>query len=99
VADHFFDRAQEKLKTCYIPERLPAYSRSLFYALNSRPFLFFLAEMTDIKGLIPDPYFRSKGLSPIPIFRAVAFIRSETAVTWISMPISTTTASSILSVG
>ena len=64
-ADHFFDRAQEKLKTCYIPERLPAYSRSLFYALNSRPFLFFLKEMTGIKGLIPDPYFQGGGIHSV----------------------------------
>ena len=61
-AETSFDRAQEKLKTSYVPERLPAYTRSLFYALNSRPMLFFLEEMTGIKGLIPDPYFLGGGI-------------------------------------
>ena len=50
-AEASFDRAQERLKSSYIPERLPTYTRSLFYALNSRPMLFFLEELTGIKGI------------------------------------------------
>jgi Rps23 Pro-64 3,4-dihydroxylase Tpa1-like proline 4-hydroxylase len=57
-----FQRAQENLKTQYNPERLPTYSRELFHAFNSRPFLLFLEEMTGIKGLIPDPYFIGAGV-------------------------------------
>ncbi len=61
-AESSFNRAQEKLKTSYIPERLPPYTRSLFYALNSRPFIAFLEELTGIDGLIPDPYFIGAGI-------------------------------------
>lgn len=57
-----FDRPQEKLKTSYVPERLPSYTRNLFYVLNSRPFVQFLEGMTGIKGLIPDPYFAGGGI-------------------------------------
>ncbi|UWQ92488.1 2OG-Fe(II) oxygenase [Rhodobacteraceae bacterium M382] len=57
-----FDRPQEKLKTSYTPERLPPYTRQLFYALNSRPVLGFVEELTGIKGLIPDPYFAGGGV-------------------------------------
>lgn len=57
-----FDRAQERLKTTYIPERLPLYTKNLFYAFNSRPFILFLEEMTGIEGLIPDPYFNGAGV-------------------------------------
>jgi hypothetical protein len=35
--------------------------RSFFHALNSRPFIEFLENMTGIKGLIPDPYFLGGG--------------------------------------
>lgn len=61
-AETSFDRAQEKLKTSYQPERLPAYTRSLFYSLNSKPVLLFLQELTGIRGLIPDPYFMGGGI-------------------------------------
>ncbi len=61
-AEMKFDRAQEKLKTSYQPERLPAYTRSLFHALNSKPVLMFLQELTGIRGLIPDPYFMGGGI-------------------------------------
>ncbi|GGH29803.1 2OG-Fe(II) oxygenase superfamily protein [Cribrihabitans marinus] len=61
-AETSFDRPQEKLKTSYVPERLPDYTRRLFYALNSRPVLGFLEELTGIKGLIPDPYFAGGGI-------------------------------------
>lgn len=62
AAETSFDRAQERLKTSYLPERLPAYTRRLFYALNSRPVLGFVEELTGIKGLIPDPYFAGGGV-------------------------------------
>ncbi|MFV2051376.1 2OG-Fe(II) oxygenase [Aliiroseovarius sp. YM-037] len=61
-AESSFDRDQERLKTSYSPERLPAYTRNLFYALNSRPFILFLEELTGIQGLIPDPYFMGGGI-------------------------------------
>ncbi|MDB6178596.1 2OG-Fe(II) oxygenase [Paracoccus sp. Z330] len=61
-AETSFNRAQERLKTSYVPERLPKGTRDLFYALNSRPFLLFLEQMTGIKGLIPDPYFIGAGI-------------------------------------
>lgn len=57
-----FDRPQERLKTSYLPERLPPYTRNLFYVLNSRPFLLFLEKLTGIAGLIPDPYFAGGGI-------------------------------------
>lgn len=52
----------EKLKTSYNPDRMPVFSRSVFHALNSRPFLQFLENMTGIKGLIPDPYYGGGGI-------------------------------------
>ncbi|KGJ06211.1 Proline 4-hydroxylase (includes Rps23 Pro-64 3,4-dihydroxylase Tpa1), contains SM-20 domain [Paracoccus halophilus] len=61
-AETSFDRPQEKLKTSYVPERLPLYTRNLFYVLNSRPFVQFLENLTGIKGLIPDPYFAGGGV-------------------------------------
>ncbi|MCJ7873091.1 2OG-Fe(II) oxygenase [Phaeobacter sp. J2-8] len=61
-AEDSFDRPQEKLKTSYLPERLPPYTRQLFYVLNSRPFVRYLEEMTGISGLIPDPYFAGGGV-------------------------------------
>ena len=61
-AERMFDRSQEKLKSQFVPERLPSYTRSLLYALNSRPFLMFLEELTGIDGLIPDPYFTGGGV-------------------------------------
>ncbi len=64
-AEASFNRAQEKLKTSYSPERLPTYTRNLFYVLNSRPFLQFLEEMTGISGLIPDPYFMGGGIHKV----------------------------------
>lgn len=61
-AEAAFDRAQEKFKTSYNPERLPQYTRNLFQAFNARPFILFLEEMTGIKGLIPDPYYIGAGI-------------------------------------
>jgi Rps23 Pro-64 3,4-dihydroxylase Tpa1-like proline 4-hydroxylase len=62
VPEASFARAQENLKTAYNPDRLPTYSRALFHAFNSRPFLMFLEEMTGITGLIPDPYYMGAGI-------------------------------------
>lgn len=61
-AETFFNSPQEKLKSSYMPERLAPYTRMLFYALNARPFLTFLEELTGIQGLIPDPYFAGGGI-------------------------------------
>ena len=61
-AERSFDAAQERFKSQYNPDRLPAYSRDLFRTFNSRAFIFFLEEMTGIKGLIPDPYFIGAGI-------------------------------------
>lgn len=61
-AEASFQRAQENLKSSYSPERLPDYTRHLFYAFNSLPFLMFLEEMTGIKGLIPDPFYIGAGI-------------------------------------
>ncbi len=61
-AEEGYSRAQENLKFSYIPERLPHYTKNLFYAFNSRPFILFLEQMTGIKGLIPDPYFMGAGI-------------------------------------
>ncbi len=61
-AESSFDRAQERLKTSYLPERLPVYTRQLFQAFNGRAFIGFLEEMTGIQGLIPDPYFHGAGI-------------------------------------
>lgn len=60
--DGSFSGKHEMLKIQRTAERLPFYSRSFLYALNSRPFLQFLENMTGIKGLIPDPYFIGGGL-------------------------------------
>jgi Rps23 Pro-64 3,4-dihydroxylase Tpa1-like proline 4-hydroxylase len=41
------------------------YIRSLFFFFSSAPFVQFLEGMTDIKGLIPDPFFQGGGLHEI----------------------------------
>jgi 2-oxoglutarate-Fe(II)-dependent oxygenase superfamily protein len=56
-----FDRNQERYKTSFNPDYLPAQLRSFFYALNSQPFISFLENMTGVEGLIPDPYFLGGG--------------------------------------
>jgi hypothetical protein len=60
-----FDRAQERLKFQFHPDRLPARSRALFYAFNSHPFIKVLENITGIKGLVPDPYFLGAGFHEI----------------------------------
>ncbi len=57
-----FAAEEEKLKSQYMPDRLPDFSRHLFQSFNSRHFILFLEEMTGIKGLIPDPYFMGAGI-------------------------------------
>lgn len=52
----------EKLKTSFNPDRMPTYTKAVFHALNSRPFIQFLENMSGIKGLIPDPYYRGGGI-------------------------------------
>ena len=64
-AEDSYNRAQERLKTSYNPERLPFYTKALFHAFNSRPFIFFLEKMTGINGLIPDPYFAGAGIHKV----------------------------------
>lgn len=54
--------ANENLKTSFNPDRMPAYSRAVFNALNSRAFIQFLEQMSGIKGLIPDPYYMGGGI-------------------------------------
>ena len=60
-----FDRAQERYKSSFNPNRLPSRVRSFFYSLNSRPFIRFLENLTGISGLIPDPYFLGAGFHEI----------------------------------
>jgi len=52
----------ERLKTSFNPDRLPTYTKAVFHALNSRPFIQFLEKMSGIKGLIPDPYYQGGGI-------------------------------------
>jgi hypothetical protein len=60
-----YDRAQERLKSQYNPDALPAPARTLFYSFNSRPFIRLLENITGISGLIPDPYFLGAGFHEI----------------------------------
>lgn len=53
---------QEHLKAAYNPDTMSIYVRSVFGALNSLSFLSFLEEMTGIRGLIPDPYYKGGGI-------------------------------------
>ena len=48
-----FDRAQERHKSSFNPDRLSSQVRSFFYSLNSRPFIKFLENLTGIPGLFP----------------------------------------------
>jgi len=52
----------ERLKTSFNPDALPAYTKAVFHALNSRAFIQFLEQMSGIKGLIPDPYYFGGGI-------------------------------------
>lgn len=59
------NRAQEKLKYSFNPEKLPQHSRNLFRFFNSRPFIFFMEKLTGINGLIPDPMFLGGGVHEV----------------------------------
>ena len=55
--------AHSLYKTGYTLERIKSlYITNLLAAFNSAPFLRFLEEMTSIKGLISDPYYKGGGL-------------------------------------
>lgn len=58
-----FMREQERLKFQFRPDQCEGpLTRMLFAELNSRAFLSFLAGLTGIEGLIPDPYHAGAGL-------------------------------------
>ncbi|KKC23780.1 2OG-Fe(II) oxygenase [Sphingomonas sp. SRS2] len=59
----FFDRDQERFKYQIAPDEIADTAlRRLLLELNSPAFLAFLAALTGIDGLIPDPYFVGGGL-------------------------------------
>jgi Rps23 Pro-64 3,4-dihydroxylase Tpa1-like proline 4-hydroxylase len=60
-----FDNPNEKKLAFDVVEKLPATVRDVLYFLNSRPMIEFLAILTGIKGVIPDPYFVGGGLHQI----------------------------------
>jgi len=60
-----FDRKQERSKRGFTPDLLPPFSRHLFYAFNSRPFIRVVENIAGIQGLIPDPYFEGGGYHEI----------------------------------
>ena len=60
-----YDRAQERLKREYSPDEMPEHLRNLFYTFNSLPFLKIVENISGIKGLVPDPYFRGGGFHEI----------------------------------
>jgi hypothetical protein len=60
-----FDRTQERSKRGFNPDLLQPFSRHLFYAFNSRPFIRILENISGIQGLIPDPYFEGGGYHEI----------------------------------
>lgn len=51
----------QKLKQMYSPYDSGPFAQSLFFSLNSSPFLTFLEAITGYKGLIGDPYFEGGG--------------------------------------
>jgi hypothetical protein len=60
-----FNRNQERSKRGFNPDLLQPFSRHLFYAFNSRPFIRMLENISGIQGLIPDPYFEGGGYHEI----------------------------------
>ena len=52
----------EHLKASFNPDHMPTYSKAVFHALNSRPFIQLLENMSGIEGLIPDPYYMGGGI-------------------------------------
>jgi Rps23 Pro-64 3,4-dihydroxylase Tpa1-like proline 4-hydroxylase len=65
TAEDNFDRAQERLKASFNPDKLAPNLRCLFYSFNSLPFIRILENITTIRGLIPDPYFAGAGFHQI----------------------------------
>lgn len=63
--DITFDRPQERLKRQFNPDKMDVAARNIFYTFNSLPFIRVLENITGIKGLIPDPYFRGGGFHEI----------------------------------
>lgn len=58
-----FDRAQERLKYQYGPDRWTGRTtQNLFALFNSAAFVTFLEQMTGFEGLIPDPWYTGGGL-------------------------------------
>lgn len=60
-----FDRDQERFKRRFTPDLLQPFSRHLFYAFNSQPFIRVMENICGIQGLIPDPYFEGGGYHEI----------------------------------
>lgn len=60
-----FDRDQERFKRRFTPDLLQPFSRHLFYAFNSWPFIRVMENICGIQGLIPDPYFEGGGYHEI----------------------------------
>jgi hypothetical protein len=60
-----FDRSQERAKRSFSPDKLPSFSRQLFYSFNSRPFIQVIENICGIRGLIPDPYYLGGGFHEI----------------------------------
>lgn len=65
LANDSYNRAQERLKVSFHPDKMPEFSRVLFYSFNSRPFIRIIENITGIRGLIPDPYFLGAGFHQI----------------------------------
>lgn len=63
--DTLYDRDQERLKVNFNPDYMSPFLRTLFYSLNSRPFIKVIENITGIKRLIPDPYYLGAGLHEI----------------------------------
>lgn len=63
--DEYFDRDQERYKAQFNPDTLTDPVRRLFYSFNSKPFIRVLENITNINGLIPDPYFLGAGFHEI----------------------------------
>ena len=60
-----YDEATERKLAFPVAEALPGALRELLYFLNTPLVLHFLEELTSIKGIIPDPYFKGGGLHQI----------------------------------
>ena len=60
-----FNNVQEKKLASSGEEQISYFTRSLIHQLNSSVFINFLEELTEIKGLIPDPHLWGGGLRQI----------------------------------